>query len=164
MAGESVIEKCSTCDGRGYIGAPEAAAFGKAPKCPVCDGLGEHAAMNDPLDMLREWWGYEGDDVAEGIRAVEKYVRVIERRAFGEIAAVLALHKPAPVEVELWCDDEGVTPLHDADFPDCVTGSCPGHLREIPSCVECGYDVDYDGTVNYTKWPCPTARALGVTE
>lgn len=40
MAGSELNEKCEVCDGRGYIGAPEAAAFGKAPKCPVCKGSG----------------------------------------------------------------------------------------------------------------------------
>lgn len=117
---------------------------------------------------------------ADGLIAIDVVMRVLEHHPNTVIAGldlkvreaawrdqrvvVLTMHKPSPVEVELWCHDEGVTPLHDENFPDCADGTCAGHLRTIPSCMECGYEVDYDGTVNYTKWPCSTARALGVSE
>ncbi|MDP1795195.1 MAG: hypothetical protein Q8K63_13750, partial [Acidimicrobiales bacterium] len=35
---------------------------------------------DEALYMLRHLWSYEGHDLAEGVRQVEKYCRTVERR------------------------------------------------------------------------------------
>lgn len=75
-------------------------------------------------------------------------------------AQLRALHTSEDIAAEFYCGTDG-NPILEADCPG--EPDCPGHVRTIQVCRECGYEHDGDEAF-YRPWPCPTIRAVDAAE